>query len=190
MISRATAGGIARESLIAILAAIGVDRVKNRKPTRVLPKTSEAYKAELLGFIKNLENTSPKASKNFLERYERRKKWQEHGYEPGDASEFVELLAQLFRHLEDAPKEREKLFVWLGGMDDQEFDVLLTFLKHDKFSDWLKNSWRWARVNAREFHKLASRAWKSVSQNQALVEKAEVMSARAKEKRRKRGYGV
>jgi len=190
MVSKATIGKVARESLIAILAAIGVDKVTSKKQTEILPKTLEFYKVKLLASIRKLQETSERASKNLLERYRKREQWQEHGYSPGDASEFVKLLATLFMYLEYAPKEREKLFIWLGEMEDQEFDILLTFLRHDNFLNWLKNSWRWAGNNAHEFRKLVVRAWESVSQNQALIKKAQEAQTRAEEKRRKRGYKV
>lgn len=180
-------GEVVKSSLLAILAAIGVDLARGKSKETTLPHPNPpnlgAQKAKLLAFIKQLQEVSPKTASNLFRRYSERVNWKRCDYRPQDADMFAQTLASLLSSLEN-PQEQRGVFVWLGELDDENFNLVLNLLHHATFSSWIKNSWGWVSKNLDEFLKIIS------TPSEILTQKAEKAKQEAEAKRRKAGYKV
>lgn len=141
---------IAREFGISALVDVMLDRVRkgagdiaSGAAKKIKDKLTDEKRAELLAFLRELEGYEkvdpPVASKNLLRRQRDRQQGKELSYkkgvkyQAGSEDEFVTLLTKLFIALSDEEELESRIatFLWLGNMDDEEFDATLEFLKHD-----------------------------------------------------------
>jgi len=141
--------GIAREFGVAVLVDIVFNKMRGRVSAedmaeKIKKKLTDEKRAELLAFLRKLEGYEkvdpPVAARNLLRRQRDRQQGKELSYKPGvryqsgSEDEYVTLLTKLFIALSDDEQEFEsriETFLWLGNMDDEEFDATLEFLKHD-----------------------------------------------------------
>lgn len=141
---------IGREFGISVIVDVILDKMRKGvgmiaadTAEKIKKKLTDEKRAELLSFLRELAaygENGKKASETLLRRqrdrqerkalaYDPRKK-----YLPGSEDEFVTLLTKLFIALSDDERELESriaTFIWLGEMEDLEFDAKLEFLKHD-----------------------------------------------------------
>src|SRR3989344_4894883 len=131
--------------------AIGEVVSGNIKRMEEIQKKASEKRAELLAYIRGIATASRDeiASENLFNRHEDRLKcrprryWDHRRYKPLDENLFVVLLIELKEALWEE-NERQvclEMFVWLGRMSDEEFDIKLEFLNHDQFAQILKRVW-------------------------------------------------
>lgn len=124
----------------------GVKKVGDGVVAKITKELEEEKRAEMLAFIRSLAAIDLKASKQLLKRQMDRQecKARTYGdnkpYVPGDENSYVKLLTKLYIALSkpDEQNTRVQVFVWLGNLDDEEFDSRLEFLSHDVVLQYAK----------------------------------------------------
>ena len=131
----------------------GAKKVGDKIVIKITKEMEEEKRAEMLAFIRSLAAEDKLASDTLMERQQARQRCQKRSYEPykpyepGDENKFVKLLTKLYIALDelDERNARTQVFIWLGNINDEDFDARLEFLDHDIALQYLK----WALVKAK-----------------------------------------
>ncbi|MBI3638397.1 hypothetical protein HY227_01480 [Candidatus Wolfebacteria bacterium] len=160
---------VAKEGVLAILGAIFWDLIKTffrnsahkggEIAAEKLTKKFAERRDEMLSFIRGLVSrggSAKRASQNLIKRWEKRQKrakksYRVNGkvayYKPYDEAIFAERITKLYTSLDEKGerKARIEIFIWIGNMSDEEFDLFLEFLNHDIVIQFLRRSWEWLK---------------------------------------------
>lgn len=137
-------------------AAFGIDALKEggKKTVERLSKAAfETHRHELLPKIKGLEAEDSEASKNLLNWWTKRQKlgvWMDaekksHRYKHGDEAKFEKNMTDLTMYLNQDENVQKQVLIWLGNMEEYEFNIILELLEFDTFLQWFKKSWHFAK---------------------------------------------
>lgn len=144
---------------------------------KITEELIEEKRGEMLGFLRSLAANDLKASKTLLDRQVARQGCEPRNYKdknginqpylPGDENTFVKLLTKLYMALDEPDEQntRVQVFVWLGNLEDEEFDSRLEFLNHDVVLQYAKLLLAKARVLIDQFS--SSSVYKQIDQKAA-----------------------